>query len=187
MGAGHVRKVPARHSGEQNLLAPSAVTHEPCRVPRSQTILPDDAKGRTGFEVRMGKQKVHLEDCQLHRGHRGVDSVVLVCAQPVPIKLQLEPRDLVKYNISQVNFTPAQFNTGDSINEEWIVTRYCASPLLCPPSLALMLMWLCWLCNDALARSTGKYVITWNFRKIKQNNIKNHYKVLAALPSASSA
>jgi hypothetical protein len=48
--------------------------------------------------------------------------------------------------ISQVNFTPARFNVGDGITEDWIVT------------------------------STGPYIITWNFRKIRQGR-KPDYKV----------
>ncbi len=55
------------------------------------------SSGKTGFQAAMGAQK------------------------PTPIKLQLLPLDLVKYNIRSVNFTPAHFNTGANINEEWIV------------------------------------------------------------------
>jgi len=54
-----------------------------------------------------------------------------------PIKLQISPDDMVKYNIAQLDFTPAHFNTGDA-QEEFIST------------------------------STGNYIITWNFTKIKQ-------------------
>lgn len=61
------------------------------------TEMPDDAKGRTGFEVRMGKQK------------------------PVPRKLQLDPLEVAKHGMGKIGFTPAHFNVGED-NEAWIVT-----------------------------------------------------------------
>jgi hypothetical protein len=70
--------------------------------------------GRTGFDVRLGKDK------------------------KAPIKLQLRTEDVIKYNIVETNFTPAHFDTGDNITEEWIIS------------------------------STGPYIITWNFTKAKQ-------------------
>jgi hypothetical protein len=65
-----------------------------------------------------------------------------------PVKLQLKPADIIKYNIKpeDISFTEAHFNTGDNIREEWIVT------------------------------STGPYIITWNFRKLKKNRL-NDYKI----------
>lgn len=45
---------------------------------------------------------------------------------------------MVKYNIQDVNFTPARFNIGDNIEEAWI------------------------------SSSTGPYLVTWNFRKVKE-------------------
>ena len=54
-----------------------------------------------------------------------------------PIKLQLSPVDLQKYNVTNLAFTAAHFNTGDNITEEWIIT------------------------------SVGPYIITWNFKRIK--------------------
>jgi len=62
-----------------------------------------------------------------------------------PIKLQISPDDMVKYNIAALHFTPAHFNTGDG-TEEFIST------------------------------STGNYIITWNFTKIKQGK-RFHYKI----------
>jgi hypothetical protein len=54
-----------------------------------------------------------------------------------PIKLQLDPRDVVQHNIQAVSFRVAHFSTGDHANaENWIVT------------------------------STGPYLITWNFRSV---------------------
>lgn len=100
------------------------------------TEIPDDAKGRTGFDVSMGKNKV----CSAKRH-------VLFCVaptfgsfmlQPIPIKLTLDPMDLVKYNIQDVSFTPARFNIGSNIEEAWI------------------------------SSSTGPFLITWNFRKVKE-------------------
>eukprot|EP00455_Lapot_gusevi_P012616 TRINITY_DN16029_c0_g1_i1.p1 TRINITY_DN16029_c0_g1~~TRINITY_DN16029_c0_g1_i1.p1 ORF type:complete len:520 (+),score=83.12 TRINITY_DN16029_c0_g1_i1:62-1621(+) len=66
--------------------------------------------------------------------------------KPTPIKLQLKHSDCVKHQIRKISFTPAQFNTGDSIEEEWIVS------------------------------STGPFIITWNFKKIK-NNKPPEYKI----------
>jgi len=76
--------------------------------------------GRTGFDVSMGQKK------------------------PVPIKLQLDPRDLVKYNIAKVQFTAAHFNTGEKVTEQWIVT------------------------------STGPFVITWNFKSVKAGLVRDY-------------
>lgn len=77
---------------------------------------------KTGFNVRMGKDK------------------------PVPFKLQLKPQDIRKYNIDHIEFTPAKFNIGENIEEQWIVT------------------------------STGPFLITWNFRKVKQG-VRDEYKI----------
>ena len=38
-----------------------------------------------------------------------------------PIKLQLDPTDMAKFNIKQLSFTPAHFNTGEG-QEEFIST-----------------------------------------------------------------
>lgn len=78
------------------------------------TKIKGDSKNRTGFQVGMGKRKRK------------------------PIKLQLSHQDQIKYNIREVNFKSASFNTGDGIAEEWIVT------------------------------STGPYLITWNFKKLQR-------------------
>ena len=42
--------------------------------------------------------------------------------KPVPFKLQLKAEDIVKFNIDNVEFTPAKFNIGGNIEEQWIVT-----------------------------------------------------------------
>ena len=71
-----------------------------------------------------------------------------------PIKLQLSPVDLQKYNVTNLAFTPAHFNTGDNITEEWLIT------------------------------SVGPYIITWNFKRIKADpdKWKYHYNI-KALPT----
>eukprot|EP00743_Colponemidia_sp_Colp-15_P003911 GILK01004220.1.p1 GENE.GILK01004220.1~~GILK01004220.1.p1 ORF type:complete len:721 (+),score=144.52 GILK01004220.1:74-2236(+) len=81
------------------------------------TVMPS---GKTGFGDRMGDDK------------------------PVPRKLMLHPRDLQKFGISEVSFTPAHFNLGEGIDETSIVT------------------------------STGPFIITWNFRKVKQNKLHEY-------------
>lgn len=86
------------------------------------TAIEGDSKRRTGFQVGMGKKKRR------------------------PIKLQLSHTDMVKYNIDEVNFQSASFNTGEGITEEWIVT------------------------------STGPYLITWNFMKLKKHGLRE-YKI----------
>jgi len=79
--------------------------------------------GKSGFQASMGKEK------------------------PNPIKLVLKPEDLVKLGIDEVKITPARFNIGENITEDWIVT------------------------------STGPFIITWNFKKIRQGKGKDDYKV----------
>ena len=63
-----------------------------------------------------------------------------------PIKLQLSPADMLKYNITALSFTTAHFNTGEGADvEEWIIT------------------------------SAGPYIVTWNFRKIRIDPTKYKY------------
>jgi hypothetical protein len=81
------------------------------------------SNGKTGFDVSMGKEK------------------------PIPYKLQLRPQDLAKLGIREVKFTSAKFDTGESIEEKWIIT------------------------------STGPYLITWNFDKVKKFGIVDDYKI----------
>eukprot|EP00478_Filoreta_tenera_P000744 GABV01000749.1.p1 GENE.GABV01000749.1~~GABV01000749.1.p1 ORF type:complete len:359 (-),score=105.42 GABV01000749.1:47-970(-) len=85
------------------------------------TSIPDDSKDRTGFDVGMGNKN-----------------------KPQPFKLQLKPQDMVRYNIKKIRFTPAHFETGENIEESWIVT------------------------------STGRFLVTWNFRKIKQGRLDRY-------------
>lgn len=63
-----------------------------------------------------------------------------------PIKLCLNPVDIQRFNITNLSFTPAHFNTGNNIDEQWIVT------------------------------STGQLIITWNFRLLKENPAKYKFE-----------
>merc|ERR1712080_321203 len=78
------------------------------------TEIQGDSKHRTGFQVGMGKK------------------------MRKPIKLQLSHVDMLKYNINEVNFKSATFNTGEDVAEEFIVS------------------------------STGPYLVTWDFRQVKR-------------------
>lgn len=75
--------------------------------------------GKTGFIQRMGKEK------------------------PMPRKLQLKVKDLAKFKISGLDFTPAKFNNSNlsSADETSIVT------------------------------STGNYLVTWNFKKVSKGKL----------------
>lgn len=84
-------------------------------------VIPTECQsGKTGFIQQMGKEK------------------------PTPIKLAIDGRDIVKYQIKNVNFSPARFNNGDSVKENSIVT------------------------------STGDYLVTWNFEKVKRGILKSY-------------
>eukprot|EP00347_Sterkiella_histriomuscorum_P022900 403336735 len=76
--------------------------------------------GSSGFAKSMGKEK------------------------PAPLKLSLKPQDIIKYQIKQINFTPARFNNGDNIVEDSIVT------------------------------SCGDLLITWNFNKVKRGVLRSY-------------
>eukprot|EP00475_Leptophrys_vorax_P037991 TRINITY_DN6621_c2_g1_i2.p1 TRINITY_DN6621_c2_g1~~TRINITY_DN6621_c2_g1_i2.p1 ORF type:complete len:117 (-),score=29.93 TRINITY_DN6621_c2_g1_i2:103-453(-) len=67
--------------------------------------------------------------------------------QPVPFKLQIKPEDIAKYKIRDIDFTTAKFDTGEAITEKWIIA------------------------------STGPFVITWNFEKIRRYGIVDDYKI----------
>lgn len=76
--------------------------------------------GRTGFEIPMGKLK------------------------PTPKKLSIRPQDRVKFDILDINFTPARFNNGDNINETSVVS------------------------------STGDFLLTWNFNYVKRGILNKY-------------
>ena len=80
--------------------------------------------GKTGFEHRMGKEK------------------------PLPKKLQIHVKDLAKYNIRSVNFTPAKFNNFNISGGE----------------------------ETSIVASSGSFIFTWNFKKVKQGLLRC-YKV----------
>lgn len=86
----------------------------------AETVLEN---GRTGFQTRMGQHK------------------------PIPYKLQLKIEDMVKFGITDLKFTAAKFDTGENIEESWIIT------------------------------STGPFIITWNFAKIKRNGRIDDYQI----------
>lgn len=78
-------------------------------------------------------------------GKTGFDKPMGAGARPPPIKLQLHPHDLARYNIQEVKFTAAHFNVGEGARvEEWIVT------------------------------STGPYIITWNFRSARRGRVYDY-------------
>lgn len=68
-------------------------------------------------------------------------------SKPKPFKLTVDPKDLIKYQIKRIDFTPARFNNGEHVHETSIVT------------------------------STGKFLITWNFEKVKRGNLRGGYKI----------
>ena len=74
--------------------------------------------------------------------------------KPNPFKLQIKAQDLAKFKIGAIDFKPAKFNNFSSNGEE-----------------------------TSIVTSTGSFLITWNFKKIKRG-ILNEYqiKVLETLP-----
>lgn len=78
-------------------------------------IVPTEcSNGKLGFEHRMGKEK------------------------PNPWKLQIHVKDIAKYKINSINFSPARFNNYNSSSGE----------------------------HTSIVASTGPFLITWNFKKI---------------------
>ena len=67
--------------------------------------------------------------------------------KPNPKKLTLQPKDIAKYQISNINFKPARFNNFTSAGEE-----------------------------SSIVSSTGDYLITWSFKHIKRGQL-NNYKI----------
>ncbi len=64
--------------------------------------------------------------------------------KPNPMKLTLDPKDIIKNQIRVVNFTPARFNNGDTVSDTSIVT------------------------------STGDFLVTWNFEKVKRGILRTY-------------
>eukprot|EP01084_Bolivina_argentea_P042925 79123_1 len=67
--------------------------------------------------------------------------------KPNPYVLRLKYSDIQKYKLKNVDFTAAHFDQGVNINEHWIVS------------------------------STGSYIVTWDFDKLKQSGIVNRYSL----------
>jgi hypothetical protein len=118
---------------------------------KAKTLLPGLGDAVVGIDVTEDGKYIlattsHyllLIPTSLPSGQTGFDKA-MVKAKPVPIKLQLDPKDLNKHNIGEVSFTAAHFNTGQSINEQWIVT------------------------------STGPFIITWSLHKVKHGKTKDY-------------
>merc|ERR1711915_262112 len=68
--------------------------------------------------------------------------------KPNPKKLQIKAQDIAKHSIKNICFKPARFNNYSSAGEE-----------------------------NSIVTSTGDYLITWNFKKIKQRGILNDYQI----------
>ncbi|KAJ9108936.1 hypothetical protein QFC21_000258 [Naganishia friedmannii] len=78
-----------------------------------------------------------------YQGSLGFDRSFPADAKPIPRRLQLKPEHLA-YMQTDVNFTPARFNTGIDKEEKTIVT------------------------------STGPFVITWNFKSVKRGKFDDY-------------
>ena len=62
--------------------------------------------------------------------------------KPNPTKLMIRPKDIAKHAIKNVSFKPARFNNYTSAGEE-----------------------------SSIVTSTGDFLITWNFKKIKRGQL----------------
>ena len=78
------------------------------------------SNGKTGFDTRMGKEK------------------------PMPKKLQIHVKDLAKYNIRSVDFTPAKFNNFNISNGD----------------------------TTSIVASSGPFIFTWNWKKVERGLLK---------------
>ena len=78
--------------------------------------------GKTGFEQRMGKEK------------------------PLPKKLQIHVKDLVKHKIRSLDFTPARFNNFNVSGGE----------------------------HTSIVASSGEFLFTWNFKKVQKGLLKSY-------------
>jgi len=121
---------------------------------RAKTALPGLGDPIVGMDVTEDgkwivattKQYLMVIGTEKADGKTGFEGRGMGKEKRAPIKLQLRPEDIVKHNITETSFTTAHFNTGENIHEEWIVT------------------------------STGPFIITWDFRKVKQGRV-NEYKI----------
>lgn len=124
---------------------------------RAKTLLPGLGDAITGMDVTAdGRWILATTDTyllvaptEMEDGTNGFDKPMGSKARPRPIKLQLHPQDLARHNIMSVRFTAAHFNIGERVDEHWIVT------------------------------STGPYIITWNFARVKRGKVWD-YRIKAA-------
>jgi len=125
------------------------------RAPRAKTSLPGLGNPIVGIDVTedgswiLATCKTYLMviPAKLPGGTTGFEKS-MGQAKPIPRRLQLKPEDISKMG-GQVNFTPARFNTTaqSGVQDE-----------------------------RSIVTSTGPYLISWNFRKVKQN-ILNEYQI----------
>lgn len=117
----------------------------------AKTMLPGLGEPIKAIDVSLD-QKWILATCQTYllvlptqndAGVNGFEKSISK-SKPQPFKLTVDPKDIVKYQIKQVNFTPARFNNGDDIHETSIVS------------------------------STGKFLLTWNFEKVKKGMLRGY-------------
>ena len=114
----------------------------------AKTLLPGLGEPIKAIDISLD-QKWLLATCKTYLvvvplGENGFDKPMGKAGKPEPMKLTLDPKDIVKHQIQDVNFTPARFNNGDNINENSIVT------------------------------STGKLLVTWNFEKVKRGVLRSY-------------
>lgn len=77
-------------------------------------------------------------------GKTGFQNVMGPDEKPAPKKLTLKLAHRHVHGIEEVKFSPARFNTGENIDEKWIVS------------------------------STGNFIITWNFNSIKRGRLHDY-------------
>ena len=65
--------------------------------------------------------------------------------KPNPLKLQLKAQDIAKYKMTAIDFKPAKFNNFSAAGQE-----------------------------SSIVTSTGNYLITWNFNKVKRGFLNQY-------------
>ena len=65
--------------------------------------------------------------------------------KPNPTKLQIKAKDIAKYAIKNIHFKPARFNNWSSAGEE-----------------------------SSIVTSTGDFLVTWNFKRIKRGVLNDY-------------
>lgn len=87
--------------------------------------------------------------------------------KPIPVRLQLRGEHVALMGKS-ISFTPAKFSTGDQ-EEKSIITRYLSH--LIERRQRIRALTLDSFCP---CHSSGPYVITWNFRRVKQGKLNDY-------------